>query len=234
MFFFIFAGPLFISMPGVLFLAVYVIGFLTLVAYSGGVLGLLNDFAEFRKPDLKDFVKYVKQHFFASLIIWALNGFVLFIALNAIGFYTQEDRTSVLTPLIIGFLLWGMAVWFFSAQSFLPIYIRRERKLGKSLKRMFMFFLDNQLFCLFEFFFSFLMTLLSVLSLFIIPGIAGVALFQVEAYRLRRKKYEYLKRQGGDGAKRKKKIPWLALFKDDKEKMGHRTIKDVFLPGKMD
>jgi hypothetical protein len=74
-----------------------------------------------------------------------------------------------------------------------------------------------------------MMTALSVLLVFLLPGPAGILLFLDQGLRLRLLKYDWL--EANPEADRRK-IPWEALLIDEQEKTGTRSFRSFIFPWK--
>ncbi|GHU41154.1 hypothetical protein FACS1894190_08910 [Spirochaetia bacterium] len=136
---------------------------------------------------------------------------------------------------MFGLLIACLLFWFFFAscvalQFFFSLRRRENYGIKQSIKRCFLIFVDNPLFCLFCFLFSIFLFAISAVTGFIFPGAAGVMLFLDEALRLRLLKYNqsFTAEANRAGAK----INWYALLSSDIEKTGSRSLKSLFFPWK--
>jgi hypothetical protein len=135
-----------------------------------------------------------------------------------------------LLGLVLGVLVfWLVVIGILSLQFFFPIRARLDTKIGKILKKSFIFFFDNTGFCIFSLFCNFIALVLSVFLVFLFPGPAGILLFLDEGLRLRLLKYDWL--EANPQADRKK-IPWDALLIEEREKTGTRSLKSFIFPWK--
>jgi hypothetical protein len=96
----------------------------------------------------------------------------------------------------------------------------------KSIKKCFMLFIDNPLFFAGT---MFLTLLFLPLSIFVLPGPAGILLFLDEALRLRLLKYDWLEQNIGAD---RKYIPWDTILAGEREKTGGRTLRALIFPWK--
>ena len=93
---------------------------------------------------------------------------------------------------------------------------------------MFLILLDNPLFTLSLMLTSLLISLLSVLTALLLPGIATVLLLTNAGLKLRLYKYDYLDQH----PESRKHIPWDMLLNEDRERVGKRTLKGMIFPWK--
>jgi hypothetical protein len=131
--------------------------------------------------------------------------------------------------LIAAPLFWALIIALLSFQFFFSAGRRPDKKLFKDIKKCFIIFFDNPLFCCFCFLFS--CFLLALPTAFLAPGPAGVLLFLDEALRLRLLKYDYLEKTGVRGG-RLTRIPWEELLETERKKAGERTFKSLIFPWK--
>ena len=135
-----------------------------------------------------------------------------------------------LLGLILGVVVfWVVVIGILSLQFFFSIRARLDTKIGKILKKSFIFFFDNTGFCIFSMIHNLIALVLSVFLVFLFPGPAGILLFLDEGLRLRLLKYDWLETNPqGD----RKKIPWDALLIEEREKTGTRSLKSFIFPWK--
>ena len=75
--------------------------------------------------------------------------------------------------------------------------------------------------------------MLSVFLAFLIPGLAGIALAQTNAFRLRLYKYDWLEQHTDLTPKEARKhIPGGELIAEDRETLGPRSFKSFIFPWK--
>lgn len=202
------------------------LGLLASVWWSASVLGLKN-VADYANLEFKAFPAILKKALVPGLQYWALN-LVVVIALG-IGIPFYLSKGGIVGALAAGLLLWGSVVFILAFQWYLPLRARFGGGFRKNLRKCFVFFFDNGLFSLFVFLHGLVGAAISLVLALIMPGFAGIALGLDSALRLRAYKYDWL--EANPGAKRGD-IPWEELLAEEKELVGHRTLKNMIFPWK--
>jgi uncharacterized membrane protein YesL len=210
--------PLFYSALG--------LSLLLLSVYTGVVSWLVSELADYRKPELREAVAWLKTSWPSSLLFAALNLLLAF--LLSVAFPVYGQLKSFLGPLASSFLGWVLIFWVLAAQFFFPIQSRLDRSFPKMLKKCFLLFVDNPAFTLGLFLGSLLILALSFFTALLLPGIAAILLWQNAALKLRLYKYDHLEAHPQD----RKHIPWDALLVEDRERVGKRTLKGMIFPWK--
>jgi hypothetical protein len=144
-----------------------------------------------------------------------------------IPFYLQ--LRNIMGLLLAAVIFWTVVVSGLAFQFFFAVRSRLDTSLPKIIKKCYLIFFDNPMFCIFTLFGNIVNLVLSVFLVFLFPGPAGVLLFIDEALRLRLLKYDWL--EANPGANRKQ-IPWDALLIDEREKTGTRSLKSFIFPWK--
>jgi hypothetical protein len=139
---------------------------------------------------------------------------------------------------VIGFALailmfWVAVIVILSFQWLLPIRSQLDKNFLKCIKKSFIIFFDNPGFSIFMFFYSFVLLALSLLLVFLMPGVSGLILAQNEALRLRLYKYDWLEKHPElDIKTARKAIPWEEILAEDEETVGYRSFKSFIFPWK--
>ncbi|MDR1249261.1 MAG: hypothetical protein LBK63_08170 [Treponema sp.] len=161
----------------------------------------------------------------AGLLLGVLCFLDFFLAALAIPFYFSLGSFA---GLLLGcFLLWIMLAAILVMQFYLPARARLDTKPGKIIKKCFLIFFDNTLFCILAGAASLAILAFSLPLFMLLPGPGGILLFLDEALRLRLLKYDWLEANPG-----RKKIPWDVLLADEREKAGNRSLKGLLFPWK--
>ena len=222
----VFVPPLFSSLP-VLGMATMLIGLLWCFVYlSAAALSL---------KAISDYSSFGFAEFFANLkIIWpvglVLGGIVFMgyiLCSMIIPFYLSMN--SMIGLLLAAVIFWSMVVAVLALQFFFAVRARLDSKITKIIKKCFIIFFDNPMFCIFSLIHNLAVLILSMFLAFLFPGPAGILLFLDEGLRLRLMKYDWL--EANPGANRRE-IPWDALLIDEREKTGTRSLKSFIFPWK--
>jgi hypothetical protein len=126
-------------------------------------------------------------------------------------------------------VFWTLAAGILALQFFFTICCRLGAKLTSAIKKSFIIFFDNPMFCIFTFIYNLIILFISALAAFLIPGPAGVLLFLDEGLRLRLLKYDWLE---ANPEANRRKIPWDELLIDEREKTGSRSLRNFIFPWK--
>ena len=184
---------------------------------------------------LSDYGNFGFADFFANLkIVWPVGlilGGIVFIGVLlctvVLPFYLSMN--SMFGLLLAAVIFWTLVVAVLALQFFFAVRSRLDTKVIKIIKKCFILFFDNPLFCIFMLIHNLVVLALSTLLAFLFPGPAGILLFLDEGLRLRLLKYDWL--EANPEADRRK-IPWDALLIDEREKTGTRSLKSFIFPWK--
>jgi len=184
---------------------------------------------------LSDYGSFGFADFFNNLkIIWpsglVLGGFVFLgyiLCTVVIPFYLSMN--SMIGLLLGAVIFWTIIVAVLALQFFFAVRARLDTKIVKVIKKCFIIFFDNPMFCIFSLVHNLAVLALSMFLAFLFPGPAGILLFLDEGLRLRLFKYDWL--EANPDANRRL-IPWDALLIDEREKTGTRSFKSFIFPWK--
>ena len=197
-----------------------------LFTYSGVVSALTSAIADYTKPEFKDFLPALKTTCPTSLLFALVNTVLVILFQSAFLVYGQIQ--SFIGPLASSFLFWVLIFWLLAIQYFFSIQSRLDRKFGKIIKKMFLLLLDNPLFSIGLLIGTLLISVVSVFTALLLPGIASVFLWWNVALKLRLYKYDYLE----ENPESRRNIPWDAILTEDRERVGKRTLKGMIFPWK--
>jgi len=184
---------------------------------------------------ISDYSDFGFADFFANLkIIWPMGLFIGGLACLSyllftvvIPFYLSMNSMPGL--LLAALVFWVQIIVVLAMQFFFAVRARLDTNLIKIIKKCFIIFLDNPLFCIFTLIHNLVMLILSGFLAFLFPGPAAILLFLDEGLRLRLLKYDWLE---ANPQANRREIPWDELLNDDKEKTGTRSIRGLFFPWK--
>ena len=114
--------------------------------------------------------------------------------------------------------------YYFALSSYLP----GDRPL-KTLRKCFIIAGDNMGFTIFFLLYNIVCLALTVFTMGLVPGIAGMNLASHDAVRLLMLKYDYLE-EHPDADRRH--LPWADILYDEEEKVGPRSLKSMIFPWK--
>ena len=185
-----------------------------------------SDFGSFSFGDLPG---ALKKAIVPGLQMGALVAAPALALVFGLPFYLSRGLFGALAA---GVLLWGSLAWFLGLQFYFPLRFRLGGGFRKNFRKCFVLLFDNPGFSLFLFVWNGLTLLLSTFLAFLAPGIAGLALAQNDAMRLRLLKYDWLEKEGGAGSPGRKTIPWKELLEEENELVGKRTLRGMIFPWK--
>ena len=170
------------------------------------------------------FVRYFRH----SLVLFGLYVFIIALVLFIIPFYMIN--LGIAGKIISCILIWLVIFciiclpYYFALSSYLP----GDRPL-KTLRKCFIVAGDNMGFTLFFFLYNIVCIALTLFTVGLVPGVAGMNLASHDAVRLLMLKYDYL--EDNPEADRKH-IPWTELLYDEEDKIGPRSFKSMIFPWK--
>ena len=218
----------------------YLLSFNTILSYFGIAFGILafnfytgaasmiaRDISDYTTLSFKMFFGYFKEVWKSSLAISVITIIQAFILLIAFPFYFQMGGFLGIAAMSV--IFWVSVVWWISSQYFFPIRARLDKDIKKILKKSFMIFFDNTVFSLVLGVGTIATVVISGFTAFLLPGLTSVLIWHQVGFKLRLMKYDYLEENPEAD---RKKIPWDALLIDDKDRVGHRTLRGMIFPWK--
>jgi uncharacterized membrane protein YesL len=195
--------------------------------YVGGAARFTSEIADYDNPGFKDFIEYVKEVWKSTIVLSIVSLLQLFLVVFAMPFYISLGGTMGLIALSI--IFWASVVWWLAFQYYFPVRSRLDSNLKKVLKKSFLLLFDNTGFSLGMAIFSLIVLALSVFTALLLPGFASILLLHQVGTKLRLYKYDYLEENPDAN---RKNIPWDSLLYDEKERVGHRSLKGMIFPWK--
>ena len=204
------------------------IGLLWCSVYLSVTALLLKDVSDYGSFGLADFFSKLKIIWPAGLVL----GFIVFLAyiLCTVVIPIYFNMESI-TGLVLGIsIFWTLIMAALALQFFPAVRARLDTKPLSIIKKCFVIFFDNPMFCIFSLIHNLLLTAICVIPLFLLfPGPAVMLLFLDEGLRLRLLKYDWL--EANPDADRRQ-IPWDKLLADEREKTGTRGLRCFVFPWK--
>jgi len=205
----------------------FVIGVLVVFAYLGGINGLARSIADFGSISWAEFARSLRENLVTSLLFGLVV--VAHIGLLMVGIPVYSSFNSFFGLLAIAILFWMSVIWWLAAQFVLPVRTRLATKFGQVLKKALLVTFDNIGFSIALAIGGFVIIAISFVTAFLVPGIAGLAIWYQVALRLRLYRYDYLEAHPDT---RRADIPWDELLYDDRERVGKRTFRGMIFPWK--
>jgi uncharacterized membrane protein YesL len=188
------------------------------------------DFTLSRSFQISQLLPYLKASWKPSLALGAvLMGLGVFI-LQGLPFYNSLNAVLGLVISVIFFWIGFFAL--LSAGYYWPLNAQFEPKIKKLAKKSLILMFDNPGFSLFLLFGGLVILVVSVITLSLFPGVAGLLLWFQVGLKLRMYKYDYLETLETQEPRNKIKIPWDTLLAAEREQVGPRSLKGMFFPWK--
>ncbi|MEX2443354.1 MAG: hypothetical protein WD492_07105 [Alkalispirochaeta sp.] len=203
------------------------VGIFLVFIYAGGVFGVTRAITDYQGIEWSQFLERLRDSWRAATVLATITVLHLFLLSVAFPVYSSLENMVGLFALAI--LFWMSVIWWITAPYYLPLRQRLDTSIPAALKKSFIFTFDNTGFTVGVALGAIVVVLLSFFTAFLIPGIAGLAIWYQTAVKLRLYKYDYL--QDHPEADRKS-IPWDALLFDDRERVGKRTLRGMIFPWK--
>ena len=211
----------------VLGIAALFVGILWCFVYLSAAAVSLKVVSDYGNFGFADFFRNLKTVWPMGLILGGIVFLGYILCTVVIPFYISMK--SMVGLLLGAVIFWTLVVTVLALQFFFAVRFRLDTKIVKVIKKCFIIFFDNPLFCLFSLIHNFVVLGISVFMAFLFPGPAGILLFLDEGLRLRLLKYDWLEANPGTG---RRQIPWDALLIDEREKTGSRSLKSFIFPWK--
>ena len=222
----VFIPPLFASVP-LLGMLSMLIGILWCFVYLSAVALSLKTLSDYSSFGFADFLENLKTIWPAGLILGGIVFIGYILCTVVIPFYLSMN--SMVGLLLGAVIFWTLVVAVLALQFFYAVRARLDTKIFKIIKKCFIIFFDNPMFCVFTLIHNLIFLSISGFVAFLFPGPAGILLFLDEGLRLRLLKYDWL--EANPGADRRK-IPWDAILIDEREKTGTRSLRNLIFPWK--
>ncbi len=190
---------------------------------------------DFGAASFSDYFRQFKGSIKDAVFFGFIVGVLIIALVTGIPYYfgVQKGSFQMLNFIMGMILIWFEIICFLALQWFIPVRSIMHNDFKKCLKKCFIIFFDNTGFSIFIFIYNLILFALSCVLFFILPGWGGIVVSLVNALRLRLYKYDFLEEHPEmSGRKERKRIPWDDLLEDDRESVGHRSLKSFIFPWK--
>ena len=222
----VFVPPLLASYL-VLQMGALLLGTLWCFVYLSAAALSLKAVSDYGNFGFADFLGNLKIIWPMGLVLGGLVFLGYILATVVIPFYLSMN--SLLGLMLAAIVFWTLVAGVLAFQFFFAVRSRLDTKLLGVIKKCFIIFFDNPLFCIFSLICNIVILAVSFFLALLAPGPAGMLLFLDEGLRLRLLKYDWL--EANPDAPRRA-IPWDALLIDEREKTGSRSLKSFIFPWK--
>lgn len=209
-------------------------GLLMSLVFAWGAIA--RKIADFNTPSFSLFFRSLKESWKTGFIFGLLLGvFVIFIT-TAFSYYLRMAFSGKSIGLFfVSVITFFTLVCVMAMQWFLPLYFLQETNtFAKCFRKSFIIFFDNAGFSFLMLLYNLFLFLLSFPLFFMLPGVNGITLSNMNALRLRLYKYDWLEEHPDYENDRDKRadVPWDQLIADDKESLGERKLLSFIFPWK--
>jgi len=206
-------------------LGIFLLGFV----YTGMVTGMVHDMINNKSYQWKRFIISLKETYKRSIFLAVAQLILFFLLSTAFRYYLGQ--VGNLFSLVAFFMLFWIFLYIMMATIwYYPLYHLLKNSLKKQIKKCFLLTLDNTALSIFLVFWSLLIFGISAFLIFLVPGFSALLVLWHNALKLLMYKYDYLEEH--EDANRKK-IPWRAILRSERDKLGKRGLGDLIRPGKM-
>ena len=212
-----------------------ILGFLSLVLLVVAMTFLRSaatesafNWSNYQGDTWQAFKRGITRNWRHALVLSLVNVFLLSLTTFVLPFYFSMNG---IVPFFLGVILLGVQIvvamampFYFGLMCLLP-----GDRAWKTFKKCFIIVGDNMGFAIFFSFYQILMYAITIFTLGLVPGFAGIELLRQDAMKLLMKKYDYLE-ENPDADR--KHLPWEDILFDEREKVGPRSFRSMIFPWK--
>lgn len=196
--------------------------------YSAAVGWQTYLYADYKREGFRALKEGLSRLWRHGVLHFIVNTVLILVLFFVLPFYFLQSAT---VSFILGMLVfWVYVIVSLALQYFFPLACRMsgDRPL-KTFKKCFIILADNLGFSLFLALHSIISAVLSLVLVGLAPGQGGILLSRQVAMKLLMFKYDYLEEHPEAD---RKHLPWEELLFDEREKVGHRSLKNMIFPWK--
>lgn len=199
-----------------------------LSCYTAGVDSVAYGYARYERTGWNGFKRGISTSMRHVVLDWVLNCLLSALYLFVMPFYAAYRNFFSLIILVV--LFWFSVFLMIARQLYWPLhYIMEGDRPTKTLKKCFIIMFDNMGRTLFMTLYSLVCLAISLFTVGLLPGSAGIELLHQDFTKLIMLKYDYLEQHPGSD---RKHLPWVDLLYDDNESIGPRSFKSMIFPWK--
>ncbi len=196
--------------------------------YSALVSYQTMSYVKGRKASFHHFIGGIKILYKHAILHFGLSVLIASIIIFVIPFYLSYG--SPLTFILAVIIFWVVLLALLALLYYYPLAIRMNQDSPfKTSKKALLIVADNIWFTLFFALYQIALFVMTIFFATIMPGVAGLALSKQVAVTLLMYKYDYLEEHPQT---KKNEIPWEELLYEEREKMGHRSLRSLIFPWK--
>ena len=214
--------------------AIVAAGVLMAVVFAWGAVA--RKIADFNTPSISLFFRSLKESWKTGFLFGLMLGvFVVFVAVALQYYLNMAFSGKSIGLFFVSLIVFFAFITVMAMQWFVPLYFLQETNtFSKCFKKSFIIFFDNAAFSFGMFLYNLFLFVFSFVLFFMLPGINGITLSNMNALRLRLYKYDWLEEHPDYENDRDKRadVPWDELLADDKESLGERKLMSFIFPWK--
>ncbi|HZJ87891.1 MAG TPA: hypothetical protein VFC80_01925 [Sphaerochaeta sp.] len=199
-----------------------------LAFFAAGSSYLTWEYAHYRRGGWNGFVQGIRISWRHALLYWFLITLALTLIIFVIPFYLSYSN-------FLGIVLSILLFWLFLAivlalPYYWPLFYSMQGDgPTKTLKKTFIILIDNLFFSIFLLIHQGITAAISIFLAGLAPGAAGLLMGQSVAVKILMFKYDWLE-ENPDADR--KAVPWDELLYEERESVGHRTLRNMIFPWK--
>lgn len=217
----------FIGVQSINFL-VMIIGLLFLSFHNIGVSKTTFAYSNYKREGFAGYKEGLRLFWRHGFGLFFINLFMAVLAILIIPFYYSMG--NVLGLIICVILIWVLLTFILSIQYFLPLMVNFSGdKPMKTLKKCFIMAIGNLGTSFFLLFYNIIQLCLTVVTAGLLFNGTGINLANMDAFKLLLLRLDYIEEHEGVSLK---EIPWDEILYEERESVGHRTLKGMIFPWK--
>jgi hypothetical protein len=196
--------------------------------YSAATTSMTWSYTHYERPGWDGFVQGIRISWRHSLLYWVLVMLDVSLLVFIIPFYLAVAKIATLLLSVV--LFWVFIALSLSLLYYYPLFFAMQGdRPTKTLKKSFIIVADNLFFTLFLALHQAVTFVISILLAGLAPGIGGLQIGQSVAVKLLMLKYDWFEE---NPEANRKEIPWDELLWEERESVGHRSLKNMIFPWK--
>ncbi|MGN1163957.1 MAG: hypothetical protein ACI4S4_04020, partial [Candidatus Ornithospirochaeta sp.] len=194
----------------------------------GGTSSVVYNWSDYKSETWRPYAKGIGRNIRHSLFFFGLVAIEFVLTLLVVPFYLSFDN---LLGTVLGVIMVWLSVFIFLT---MPYYFPLMNLLPgdgplKTFKKCFIIAGDNIGYTVLLLLHNAVDVGLSIVTMGLLPGVAGVMLGSQDMMKLLMKKYDWMEENPG---KDKKEMDWSEILYEEKETLGPRSLKNMIFPWK--
>jgi len=193
-----------------------------------GIATITDSYSKYQRAGLSGYKKGFKHYWRHGLFLWLMLLIIFCMAVIIIPFYLQMKSVVGLIFGVIAF--WLLLSLIIAIPYYIPLMVRFSGdKPLKTLKKCYLVSVSNTGTTIFLLFYNILQIGLGLVTAGLLFSGTGMMLSAADTFKLLMYKIDYLEENPETNPK---EIPWEDILFEEKENVGHRTLKGMIFPWK--